>query len=102
MLEPIDEFPGDFFAIVSLIPVTRLQEAAARAAAAGVAHRTEVAMGEDPHEAIIAAARTHGCDLVAMASHGRRGVKALVLGSVTAKVLTHSEIPVLVYRRPAQ
>ena len=79
----------------------RLQEAAVRAAAAGVAHRTEVAMGEDPHEAIIAAARTHGCDLVAMASHGRRGVKALVLGSVTAKVLTHSEVPVLVYRHAA-
>ena len=80
----------------------RLQDAAARAAAAGVAHRTEVAMDEDPHEAIIAAARSHGCDLITMASHGRRGVKALVLGSVTAKVLTHSEIPVLVYRRPAQ
>ena len=60
-----------------------------------------LAAGADD-EAIIAAARTHGCALVAMASHGRRGVKALVLGSVTAKVLTHSEIPVLVYRRPAQ
>ena len=80
----------------------RLAAAAAKASAAGVAHATETVGSEDPHEAIIAAARAHGCDLVAMASHGRRGVKALVLGSVTAKVLTHSGIPVLVYRRPAQ
>ena len=39
-----------------------------------------------------------GCDLILMASHGRRGVSALLLGSETVKVLTHSKIPVLVYR----
>jgi nucleotide-binding universal stress UspA family protein len=54
--------------------------------------------GQHPYQAIIDAAKKQGCDLIAMASHGRRGVSALVLGSETTKVLTHSSIPVLVYR----
>ncbi|MBV5299630.1 MAG: universal stress protein [Rhodoferax sp.] len=49
-------------------------------------------------EAIIAAAKKHKCDLIVMASHGRRGVKRLLLGSETHQVLTHSHIPVLVLR----
>jgi nucleotide-binding universal stress UspA family protein len=55
-------------------------------------------VGEGPFEEIIAAAADSGCDLIFMASHGRRGVKALLLGSETSKVLTHSKIPVLVTR----
>jgi nucleotide-binding universal stress UspA family protein len=51
-----------------------------------------------PYQAIIDVAAKKGCDLIAMASHGRRGVAALVLGSETTKVLTHSKLPVLVYR----
>ncbi len=51
-----------------------------------------------PFEAIIEAARAGNCDLIAMASHGRKGVKGLLLGSETQKVLTHSAIPVLVFR----
>ncbi len=51
-----------------------------------------------PFEAIIAGADTAGCDLIFMASHGRRGFSGLLLGSETQKVLTHSKIPVLVYR----
>lgn len=51
-----------------------------------------------PYEAIIAAADAAGCDLIFMASHGRRGFGGLLLGSETQKVLTHSQIPVLVYR----
>lgn len=51
-----------------------------------------------PYEAIIAAADTSGCDLIFMASHGRRGFGGLLLGSETQKVLTHSKVPVLVYR----
>jgi nucleotide-binding universal stress UspA family protein len=51
-----------------------------------------------PYEAIIAAAETAGADLIFMASHGRRGFSGLLLGSETQKVLTHSKIPVLVYR----
>jgi nucleotide-binding universal stress UspA family protein len=54
----------------------------------------------DPYVAIIDAARKEGCDLVVMASHGRRGLAAFLIGSETVKILTHSEIPVLVYPRP--
>lgn len=50
------------------------------------------------YEAIIEAAMTSGCDLIFMASHGRSGLGALLLGSETNKVLTHSKVPVLVYR----
>ena len=50
------------------------------------------------HDAIINAASKRGCDLICMASHGRRGLSALLLGSETTKVLTHSKIPVLVLR----
>jgi nucleotide-binding universal stress UspA family protein len=58
-----------------------------------------IAVGSDyPHEAIIRTARRQKCDLIVMASHGRRGVPGLLLGSVTQKVLTHSKIPVLVVR----
>jgi nucleotide-binding universal stress UspA family protein len=53
---------------------------------------------EHVYQAIIEAATARKCDLIAMASHGRRGVSAVVLGSETAKVLTHSKIPVLVFR----
>ena len=49
-------------------------------------------------DAIIAAAKKHKCDLIVMASHGRRGIKRLLLGSETQLVLTHSHVPVLVLR----
>ena len=49
-----------------------------------------------PYEAIIATATDRGCDLIVMASHGRSGLSAVVLGSVTNKVLTHTKTPVLV------
>ena len=51
-----------------------------------------------PFEGIIKAAEDKGCDLIFMASHGRRGLAGLLLGSETAKVLTHCKVPVLVYR----
>ena len=50
------------------------------------------------HDAIIDSATRSGCDLIFMASHGRRGLGALLLGSETNNVLAHSKIPVLVYR----
>jgi nucleotide-binding universal stress UspA family protein len=53
---------------------------------------------KQPYQAIIDTAKKNGCDLIVMVSHGRRGLSALVLGSETVKVLTHSAIPVLVYR----
>ena len=57
------------------------------------------ATDEDPYRAIINSAAERGCDLIAMASHGRRGMAAVVLGSQTQKVLAHSATPVLVYRK---
>jgi nucleotide-binding universal stress UspA family protein len=53
---------------------------------------------DDPYQAIINAAKRRKCDLIVMASHGRRGVSAILIGSETTKVLTHSKIPVLVCR----
>ena len=68
------------------------------AGAAGVPIETSSREATNPFEAIIAAATDHGCDLIVMASHGRRGLSGLVLGSETQKVLTHSTTPVLVIR----
>jgi len=65
---------------------------------AGVPCTTVHRVSQNPYEAIIAVAGEAGCDLIFMASHGRRGVAALILGSETNKVLTHSKIPVLVTR----
>jgi nucleotide-binding universal stress UspA family protein len=75
-----------------------LAEAKRRADTLGVVCETVRADSDHPHEAIIGTATRRGSDLIVMASHGRRGMSALVLGSVTVKVLTHSTIPVLVYR----
>jgi nucleotide-binding universal stress UspA family protein len=72
--------------------LTRLAEAA------GVPCGRATSDQGTPYEAIIEAATSHGCDLIVMASHGRRGITSLILGSETHKVLTHSKIPVLVYR----
>jgi nucleotide-binding universal stress UspA family protein/hemerythrin-like domain-containing protein len=63
---------------------------------AGVAYDSVIATSDRPHEAILDAAETRGCDLIFMASHGRRGVKSLMLGSQTQKVLQHTTLPVLV------
>ncbi len=75
-----------------------LGEASAKAKAAGVVCETVQIDHDNPYQAIIDTAVKEGCDLIAMASHGRRGISALVLGSETMKVLTHSTIPVLVFR----
>jgi nucleotide-binding universal stress UspA family protein len=75
-----------------------LDEVKERAQVAGVLCDTLLLTSDYPDEAIISAARAHQCDLIAMASHGRKGIAALLLGSVTQKVLTHSAIPVLVFR----
>lgn len=66
--------------------------------AAGVACETIQVERDDPYRAIIDTVDSKGCDLIVMASHGRRGISAIVLGSETVKVLTHRKIPVLVYR----
>jgi nucleotide-binding universal stress UspA family protein len=65
---------------------------------AGVSFDEIHADDDQPYEAIVRTADAKRCDLIVMASHGRRGVSALLLGSETTKVLTHSKIPVLVVR----
>ena len=79
-------------------PDAILQEAARIARITGVEPAIQQRESDQPWQAIIDAARESGCDLIAMASHGRNGVAALILGSQTTKVLTHSRIPVIVYR----
>ena len=75
-----------------------LRKTADRAREAGVDCDADYALSDEPYDAIISAARKHGCDLIFMASHGRRGISALIHGSQTQGVLTHSTIPTLVYR----
>ncbi len=65
---------------------------------AGIEFASVAEVSDLPYESIIKAAEGAGCDLIFMASHGRRGISGLLLGSETQKVLTHSKIPVLVYR----
>ena len=68
------------------------------ASAAGVPYEGFYLTSIAPWEAIVEAVKKKRCDLIFMASHGRTGLAGLVLGSQTTKVLTHSKVPVLVYR----
>ncbi len=70
----------------------------ARARMAGIEFDTDYVQSNRPWQAIIDAAKRHGCDAVFMGSHGRKGLSRLVHGSQTIDVLTHSDIPTLVYR----
>lgn len=76
----------------------RLSQVVSVAQAAGVACSTDMATSTTPYKEIVEAATRHGCDVIFMASHGRRGLAGLLVGSETQKVLTHCTIPVLVYR----
>jgi nucleotide-binding universal stress UspA family protein len=73
-----------------------LNRAANAAEQAGVSYDTIQVENEQPYQAIIAAAKDKGCDLIVMSSHGRSGLSGVLLGSVTNKVLTHTKTPVLV------
>jgi nucleotide-binding universal stress UspA family protein len=75
-----------------------LEAVAKQARSRGVRCATLCVSSDQPHQEIVATARRQKCDLVMMASHGRRGLSSLLLGSETAKVLTHSKVPVLVVR----
>ena len=77
-----------------------LQSMRAIATEAGIECDTEAPTGTHPYEAILEAAKTHHCDLIVMASHGHGGIRGLLLGSETQKVLTHSHLPILVVRPP--
>ena len=76
----------------------RLEKVQAATAVAGVPTEVVQVKSFSPFEAIINAANDHQCDVIFMASHGRKGLAAVLLGSETQKVLTHSTIPVMVYR----
>jgi nucleotide-binding universal stress UspA family protein len=75
---------------------TVLDQVANAAKQAGVPCDTVQVEDMQPYEAIIATAKDRGCDLIVMGSHGRSGLSAVVLGSVTNKVLTYTKVPVLV------
>jgi nucleotide-binding universal stress UspA family protein len=90
--------PKDHAAAVARTAQRVLGAVKKAAAAARVPCRCRHAMGEHSFEEIVKAARRHRCDLIVIASHGRRGISRLLLGSVTSKVLAHSPIPVLVCR----
>lgn len=94
----VTDTPQTYQKHMATVAAKYLGEVAAAAAAAGVSCETVHVEHEHPYQAIIDTANKRGCDLIVMASHGRRGVSAIVLGSETVKVLTHSTVPVLVYR----
>jgi nucleotide-binding universal stress UspA family protein len=75
-----------------------VQKVADAAAAANVPCETYTAASFSPYQAIIDAAMEHHCDVIFMASHGRKGLNKLFVGSETQKVLAHSTIPVMVFR----
>ncbi len=90
--------PQEFFDAQERIASARVKAVTDAAQAAGVPCDAHTVEALHPWEAIIEHAERMGCDLMVMASHGRRGVTALLLGSETQKVLTHSKVPVLIVR----
>ena len=91
-LEELDKYTEQ----IKNYAASALNRAADAAKQAGVPCDTIQVKEAQPSQAIIATAADRGCDLIVMASHGRSGLSAVVLGSVTNKVLTHTKIPVLV------
>ena len=94
----VTDTPGQYKKDCEALAAKYLAVIEKAAKTAGVQYEGTHVFHAQPYEAIIGTAASKGCDLIVMASHGRRGMKALVLGSETTKVLTHSKIPVLVYR----
>ena len=90
--------PQEFYDAQERIAAGRVQAVLAAAAAAGVAAEGATVEAIHPGEAILDTAKQKGCDVIVMASHGRRGMAALLIGSETSRVLTHSLLPVLVVK----
>lgn len=90
--------PQEFYDAQERIAAARVKSAVEAAEAAGVECTPLTVESVHPWEAITDTAKEQACDLIVMASHGRRGVSALLLGSETQKVLTHCSIPVLVVK----
>ncbi len=90
--------PQEFFDAQERIAAKRVQTVVEQCQAGGVPCEAHTVEALHPWEAIIEHAKRMECDLIVMASHGRGGVSALLLGSETQRVLTHSKLPVLVVR----
>ncbi|MED5618695.1 universal stress protein [Ideonella sp. BN130291] len=90
--------PQEFFDAQERIASGRVQQVVEAARVADLPCQAHTLEALHPWEAIVDYARQQGCDLIVMASHGRRGMASLLLGSETQKVLTHSTIPVLIVR----
>ncbi len=90
--------PQEFFDAQERVALARVKVVTDAAAAGGVPCKGHTVEAMHPWEAILDHAKNEGCDLIVMASHGRRGMTALLLGSETQKVLTHGTLPVLVVR----
>ena len=90
--------PQEFFDAQERVAAARVKTVTDAASAAGVACTGYTVEGLHAWEAILDHAKAQSCDLIVMASHGRRGMSALLLGSETQKVLTHSTLPVLIVR----
>ena len=90
--------PQEFFDAQERVAAARVKTVTDAASAAGVACTGYTVEGLHAWEAILDHAKAQACDLIVMASHGRRGMSALLLGSETQKVLTHSTLPVLIVR----
>lgn len=95
-IEPVA--PQEYSQVQRRIAQQRVDQIAQACTAVGITCTAYVTEANHPYEAIIEHAQQHACDLIVMASHGRRGVSALLLGSETQKLLTHTKIPVLVVR----
>lgn len=94
----IIEQPDDFQARSEREARDHLDDIEAAARRAGVACASQTSVHPSPYLGIIEAAEQGGCDVIFMASHGRRGLGSLLIGSETQRVLTHTKIPVIVYR----
>jgi len=90
--------PQDFYDAQERIAVSRVKAVVDAAQAAGLTCSGHTVEALHPWEAILDHAKTEACDLIVMASHGRRGVAALLLGSETQRVLIHSTLPVLIVK----
>lgn len=100
--ELINDTPEQYGKRMATLAAKFLNMGTQAASAAGMSCETLHIEHNQPYQAIIETAARKSCDLIVMASHGRRGISAIVLGSETVKVLTHSTIPVLVVRAPHQ
>ena len=113
VLKIVPRYPMSFFEGSTVVSIDSVKEAeqkwaddaakqldsiVAEAGAAGVKAKATVVKSDLIAESIIAAAKKHKADIVVMASHGRKGIKRILLGSEALNVLTHSEVPVLILR----